>query len=117
MWIAFGWVINPSAQIWSNDNTDVVYKYINAVGIVTDTVSGSLTGGYNSSMDNEGEVAYIKMNTTTGDTAFYVYSGSTQMISTSYYDNLVDVWSFNSETKVIPDVLFVWSNGGETVEF
>lgn len=109
------WLGNKSlAQIWSNDVTDVVYKYINAVGIVTDTVSGSLTGGYNSSMDNEGEVAYIKMNTTTGDTAFYVYSGSTQMISTSYYDNLVGVWSFNSETKVIPDVLFVWSNGGET---
>ena len=76
------------AQIWSNGATDVTYKYINAVGVVTDTVSGSLTGGYNSNMDNEGEVAYIKMNTTTGDTAFYVYSGSTEMISTSYYDNL-----------------------------
>lgn len=109
------WMGNKSlAQIWSNNATDVVYKYINAVGVVTDTESGSLTGGYNSSMDNEGEVAYIKMNTTTGDTAFYVYSGTTQMISTSYYNNLVGGWSYNSETKVVPDVLFVWSNGGET---
>lgn len=109
------WLGNKSlAQIWSNNATDVVYKYINAVGIVTDTVSGSLTGGYESYMDNEGEVAYIRMNTTTGDTAFYVYSGTTQMISTSYYDNIESVWTFNSETKVIPDVLFVWSNGGET---
>jgi hypothetical protein len=114
-YVNYLWLGNKTlAQIWSNNATDVVYKYINAVGVVTDTESGSLTGGYNSSMDNEGEVAYIKMNTTTGDTAFYIYSGSTQMISTSYYDNLESVGTFNSETKVIPDVLFVWSNGGET---
>ena len=101
-------------QLWSNNATDVTYKYINAVGVVTDTESGSLTGSYNSSMDNEGEVAYIKMNTTTGDTAFYVYSGSTQMISTSFYTNLTDSNLYDSETKEVPDVIFLWSEGGET---
>lgn len=101
-------------QLWSNNATDVTYKYINAVGVVTDTESGSLTNSYESSMDNEGEVAYIKMITTTGDTAFYVYSGSTEMIPTSFYSNLTDPNLYNSETKEVPDVMFLWSEGGET---
>jgi hypothetical protein len=102
------------AQIWNSNATEVVYKYINALGVVTDTVTDTMDIAYSSSMDSEGEVAYIRINTTTGDTAFYVYSGSTEMISTDYYDNYEDTRGFNSVSKEIPDAIFVWSNGGET---
>lgn len=103
------------AQIWNSNATEVVYKYINALGVVTDTVTDTMDNSYSSYVDSEGEVAYIRINSSTnGNIAFYVYSGSTEMISTDYYDNYEDTRSFNSETKEIPDVIFVWSNGGET---
>jgi hypothetical protein len=93
---------------------DVRYTYINAVGVVTDTVTDSLSGQYSASLTSEGEVAYMSLNTSTnGDIAFYVYSGSSEIISTGYYAGRFTPSIFDSENKQIPDVIILLAQGGE----
>ena len=100
-------------QIFTNNAMDVRYTYINAVGVITDTVTDSLSGQYLASMDSSGEVAYMTLSTSAnGDIGFYVYSGSSEIISTDYYSNRNTSSLFGSENKEIPDVIFLLAQGG-----
>jgi hypothetical protein len=100
-------------QIFSNDANNVTYKYINATGVVTDTVSESLASSYSAQVNSEGEVAYLSLATSTnGNVGFYVYSGSTEMISTDYYLIREDIYSYSSENNEVPDVILLIADGG-----
>jgi hypothetical protein len=100
-------------QIFSNDANNVTYKYINATGVVTDTVSESLASSYSAQVNSEGEVAYLSIATlTNGNVGFYVYSGSTEMISTDYYLIREDIYSYSSENNEVPDVILLIADGG-----
>ena len=100
-------------QIFTDGANDVTYKYINAAGVVTDTVTDTLSSQYDSQMYSEGEVAYMSLNTSTnGNIAFYVYSGSSEIITTDYYFGRFTSGVFGSENKQIPDVIFLLDQGG-----
>lgn len=101
-------------QIFTNGGMDVRYTYINAVGVITDTIFDSLSGTYSASLDTEGEVGYMSINTASnGNIGYYVYSGSSEIISTDYYPFKLTPDSFGSQNKQIPDVVFVMAQAGE----
>lgn len=112
--ISYSYLNNKSiVQIFTNNAMDVRYTYINAVGVITDTVTDSLSGQYLASMDSSGEVAYMALSTSAnGNVGFYVYSGSSEIISTSYYANRNTSSLFGSENKQIPYVIFLLAEGG-----
>jgi hypothetical protein len=85
-------------QIWTNDGNNVTYKYINELGVVTDTLDNySLITGYASSADNQGQNAYIGIQSE-GDIGFYVYSGSTGFTETDYYGTTYTPSTYASDT-------------------
>lgn len=85
-------------QIWTNDGNSVTYKYINELGVVTDTIDNyGLIEPYASSADNQGQNAYIGIRTE-GDIGFYVYSGSTGFTQTDYYTSVYTPSTYASDT-------------------
>lgn len=100
-------------QIYSNSYTDVAFKYVNAVGVVTDELNYSLSTQYGSNMYSMGEVGYVRIQTANdGNLGFYVYGNNVDFNPTSYYDSYLQPDSYDSETKELPDVMFLWSEGG-----
>ena len=86
-------------QIWTNDGNNVTYKYINELGVVTDTLDNyGLITGYASSADSQGQNGYISIQTSDVNTGFYVYSGSTGFTETDYYTTTHTPITYASDT-------------------
>lgn len=100
-------------QIYSNSNSDVAFRYVNAVGVVTDELNYTLSTQYGSNMTTMGEVGYIRMQTANdGELGFYVYGNNVDFNPTGYYTNTRTPDFYDSETKELPDVIFLFSEGG-----
>jgi len=85
-------------QIWTNDGNNVTYKYINQLGVVTDTLDNySLISAYASGADSQGQNAYISIQSE-GNIGFYVYSGTTGFTQTDYYGTTSTPSTYASDT-------------------
>jgi len=84
-------------QIWTDSGNTVTYKYINELGIVTDSLDYGLIAGYASSADSQGQNAYISIQSE-GNIGFYVYSGATGFTQTDYYATTYTPSTYASDT-------------------
>lgn len=84
-------------QIFTNSANTVKVKYINELGIVTDSLDYGLIGQYTASVNSQGQNAYVGIQSE-GNIGFYVYSGSTGFTQTDYYDNTHTPWVYASDT-------------------
>ena len=113
--VNYRWLGNKTlVQIFTNDGNNVTYKYINSVGVVTDEVTSALNNTYGANMDNSGEVAYMTIQRAAGDggnLGFYVDGNTPDISSTTYYSSRYTMDSFDSQTKELPDVLFLFAGG------
>jgi hypothetical protein len=113
--VNYRWLGNKTlVQIFTNDGNNVTYKYINSVGVVTDEVTSALNNTYGANMDNSGEVAYMTIQRASGDggnLGYYVDGNTPDITSTTYYSSRYTMDSFDSQTKELPDVLFLFAGG------
>jgi hypothetical protein len=98
-------------QIFTNDGNNVTYKYINQLGVVTDTIDNyGLIDPYASDIDNQGQNAYISIRTE-GDMGFYVYSGATGFTQTDYYGTTHTTSTYASDTFKENTEMVLFTNG------
>ena len=84
-------------QIFTNSANNIKVKYINELGIVTDSLDYDLIGQYTANVNSQGQNAYVGIQSE-GNIGFYVYSGSTGFTQTDYYDNTYTPWTYASDT-------------------
>jgi hypothetical protein len=84
-------------QIWTNSGNNVTYKYINELGVVTDSLDYGLIEAWASSADSQGQNGYIGIRSE-GDIGFYVYSGATGFTQTDYYGSVSTPITYASDT-------------------
>jgi hypothetical protein len=84
-------------QIWTNSGNNVTYKYINELGVVTDSLDYGLIEAWASSADSQGQNGYIGIRSE-GDIGFYVYSGATGFTQTDYYGTTYTPITYASDT-------------------
>jgi len=85
-------------QIFTNSANNVTYKYINELGVVTDTLDDyGLITSYASNVNTQGQNGYISIQSE-GNIGFYVYSGSTGFTQTDYYGNIYDTPPYDTNT-------------------
>lgn len=102
------------AQIFTNGGNTVTYKYINSVGVLTDEVGSVLNNTYGANMNSSGDVAYMTMQRSAedgGNIGYYVDGNTPDITPTTYYSSTHTVSSFDSETKELPDVIFLFAGG------
>lgn len=113
--VNYRWLGNKTlVQIFTNDANNVTYKYINSVGVVTDEVTSALNNTYGASMDNSGEVAYMTIQRAAGDggnLGYYVDGNTPDIGTTTYYSSTYTMDGFDSQTKELPDVIFLFAGG------
>jgi len=113
--VNYRWLGNKSlVQIFTNNGGNVTYKYINSVGVVTDGVTGTLNNTYGANMTNSGEVAYMTIQRAAGDggnVGYYVDGNTPDITATTYYSSTYTMDSFDSQTKELPDVIFLFAGG------
>lgn len=84
-------------QIWTNSGNNVTYKYINELGVVTDSLDYGLIEAWASSADAQGQNGYIGIRSE-GNIGFYVYSGATGFTQTDYYGTTSTPSTYASDT-------------------
>jgi hypothetical protein len=111
----YRWLGNKALiQIFTYDGNIVTYKYINSLGVVTDEVTSSLNNTYGANMTNSGEVAYMTIQRAAGDggnVGYYVDGNTPDIASTTYYSSTYTMDNFDSQTKELPDVIFLFAGG------
>jgi hypothetical protein len=85
-------------SIYTDNASTVTYKYINELGVVTDSLDNyGLVSQYASSINTQGQNGYISIQTE-GNIGFYVYSGSTGFTQTDYYSSTYTPSTYDSDT-------------------
>jgi hypothetical protein len=114
--VNYSWLGNKALiQIFTNNGNNVTYKYINSVGVVTDEITSALNNTYGANMTNSGEVAYMTIQRAAGDggnVGYYVDGNTSDITSTTYYSSTYTMDNFDSQTKELPDVVFLFAGGG-----
>lgn len=113
--VNYRWLGNKTLlQIFTNGANTVTYKYINSVGVVTDEVTSALNNTYGASMDSSGEVAYMTIQRASedgGNIGYYVDGNTPDITPTTYYSSTYTIDNFDSQTKELPDVVFLFAGG------
>jgi hypothetical protein len=113
--VSYRWLGNKALiQIFTNNGNNVTYKYINSVGVVTDEITSALNNTYGANMTNSGEVAYMTIQRAAGDggnVGYYVDGNTPDIASTTYYSSTYTMDNFDSQTKELPDVVFLFAGG------
>ncbi len=98
-------------QIYTTDANTVSYKYVNELGVVTDSMTYMLSDPWASTIDSKGQNSYIRVSTE-GNIGFYVYSGSTGFTQTDYYNNVFTPSYYATNTfKTNSDMVVAGING------
>ncbi len=97
-------------QIWTNSGNNVTYKYINELGVVTDSLDYGLIEAWASSADSQGQNGYIGIRSE-GDIGFYVYSGATGFTQTDYYATTYTPITYASDTFKENTEMVLFTNG------
>ncbi len=113
--VNYRWLGNKTLlQIFTNNGNTVAYKYINSVGVLTDEVGSVLNNTYGASMDSSGEVAYMTIQRASedgGNLGYYVDGNTPDITPTTYYSSTYTIDNFDSQTKELPDVVFLFAGG------
>ncbi len=97
-------------QIYTNSANNVKYKYINELGVVTDSLDYGLIEPYASDANTQGQNGYIGIRSE-GNIGFYVYSGTTGFTQTDYYAGTYTPWTYYSDTFKENTEMVLFTNG------
>jgi hypothetical protein len=101
------------ASYSTNNGINYFFHLIGVDGSVLDSLTPTLTSNYNSNINTNGDVAYLRY-TRVGDgevqDGYYVYSGSTGFTSTGYYTNYDEPNDFIQPTFIEPSTMLLWNN-------
>jgi hypothetical protein len=98
--------------ILTNDNNYLDALLINVNGSIMDRVSKTLNSSYSYSMNSQGRLGYLAIDTNEGDEGYYVYSGSTGFTSTDYYDNTNTPNTYYTDTFQESEVIVLYEDSG-----
>jgi hypothetical protein len=100
--------------ILTNDNNYLDALLINVNGSIMDRVSKTLNSSYSYSMNSQGRLGYLAIDTDEGDEGYYVYSGSTGFTSTDFYNNTNTTDTYYTDTFQESEVMLLYSEGSGT---
>ena len=103
--------------ILTNDNNYLDALLINVNGSIMDRVSKTLNSSYSYSMNSQGRLGYLAIDTNEGDEGYYVYSGSTGFTSTDYYDGTDTPNTYYTDTFQESEVMLLYSEGSSSTAF
>lgn len=96
--------------VYTNSSNTANLILVNESGVIEETITKELANSWGVNATSQGSVAYFNVNGTTGDTGYYVYSGSTGFTETEYYGNTNSPSTFeNNETYLEPAVLVLFN--------
>jgi hypothetical protein len=104
-------------NILTNDNNYIDSLLIDEDGSIIDRVSRTLNSQYSYSMDSQGKLGYLRIETSEGNEAYYVYGGSTEFTSTDSYSNTRTPGAMYSDTALEPEAMVLYSEGGSGFRF
>lgn len=109
--VNMGYMTNRSLfNVYTNGSNTVNYILVNESGVIEDIVTEELSSAWSSGYMTNGGLAYINVSGISGDTGYYVYSGSTGFTQTGYYSNQDAPNTFeNNETYLTPVVLVLYN--------